>query len=104
MGCNDNINPHMQSNDDSVTLGHAYTEGRGKSAMDTQVGGSHYADFKIQPFVFFHGNKTPFAQADIIKRILRYDKPTGKGLEDLRKIKHEVDMLIELEYGSNNAI
>ena len=77
------INPHQQTNK--------------KSAFDTQVGGSHYKDFKPEPFEFFHTNKIPFHKADIIKRILRYDLPTGKGLEDLEKIKHEIDMIIELE-------
>lgn len=68
-----------------------------QSALDTQVGGSHYKGFKIQPFEFFIANKIPFHKADIIKRILRYDLPTGKGFEDLRKIKHEIDLIIQLE-------
>jgi len=67
------------------------------SALDKQVGGSHYKSFKIQPFEFFHANQLPFHKADIIKRAMRYDLPTGKGREDLEKIKHVVDMLIELE-------
>jgi len=68
-----------------------------KSALDVQIAGSHYKDFKIQPFEFFHANQLPFHKSDIIKRIMRYDLPTGKGLQDLEKIKHEVDMIIELE-------
>ena len=28
---------------------------------------------------------------------MRYDLPTGKGLEDLNKIKHEIDLIISLE-------
>ena len=67
------------------------------SALDIQVGGQHYKHFKIQPFVFFHANQLPFHKADIIKRIMRYDLPTGKGLQDLEKAKHEIDMIIELE-------
>lgn len=67
------------------------------SALDKQVGGSHYKDYKIQPYKFFLFNKIPHHKAAIIRRILRYDFPTGKGLEDLNKIKHEVDLIIELE-------
>lgn len=68
-----------------------------KKALGQMVGGSHYLSFKIQPFEFFHANQLPFHKSDIIKRIMRYDLPTGKGLQDLEKIKHEIDMIIELE-------
>lgn len=66
-------------------------------ALSVQIGGSHYKGFKIQPFEFFIANQVPFHKADIIKRILRYDLPTGKGIEDLNKIKHEIDLIIQLE-------
>jgi len=73
-------------------------EGLGMSAFDIQVGGSHYKDFAIQPTEFIHKNNLSFLQGCIIKRICRYKNKNG--LEDLKKIKHEVDMLIELEgYG-----
>ncbi len=68
-----------------------------KKATDVQVGGDHYKHFKIQPYVFFWSNQLPFHKSDIIKRIMRYDLEGGKGLEDLQKIKHEVEMIIELE-------
>ena len=67
------------------------------SALDKQVGGSHYKEYKIQPYEFFIANKTPHHKAAIIRRILRYDHSTGKGLEDLNKCKHEIDLIIELE-------
>lgn len=66
-------------------------------ASDKQVGGNHYKDFQIQPYEFFVKNNLPFHKADIIKRIVRYDLPGGKGLEDLEKIKHEVDLIIEFQ-------
>ncbi len=65
--------------------------------MKRQVGGEHYLQYKIQPYEFFHANAIPHHKAAIIRRILRYDHPTGKGLEDLEKILHEVEMIIELE-------
>lgn len=67
------------------------------SALSKQCGGNHYKHFKIQPFEFFFKNQLPFHKADIIKRIMRYDMPTGKGRQDLEKIIHEVQMIIELE-------
>ena len=67
------------------------------SALDTQVGGSHYKQYKIQPKEFFIKNQIPSHKATIIERILRYDHPTGKGMEDLEKIKHEVDLIVEIE-------
>ena len=66
------------------------------SPMDTQVGGNHYKGFVIQPYEFFFRNNLPFHKSDIIKRICRFDLKGGKGIEDLNKIKHEVDMIIEL--------
>jgi hypothetical protein len=67
------------------------------SPFSTQVGGSHYKSYAIQPYTFFFKNKIPHHKAAIIRRILRYDHPTGKGLEDLEKIKHEIDLIIDLE-------
>lgn len=66
-------------------------------ASDRQVGGNHYKDFPIQPGEFYTKNKLGGLQSAIVARICRYDKPTGKGLQDLEKIKHEVDLIIEWE-------
>jgi hypothetical protein len=66
------------------------------SAFDKQVGGDHYMEYKIQPYEFFFVNHIPHHKAAIIRRILRYDHPTGKGLEDLNKIQHEVELIKEL--------
>jgi hypothetical protein len=68
-----------------------------ESALDKQVGGSHYKDYVIQPREFEIKNQIPTHKGSIFERILRYDHPTGKGLEDLLKIKHEVDLIIEIE-------
>ena len=42
-------------------------------------------------------NSLGFLEGNIVKRIVRYDQPGGKSLEDLEKIKHEVDLIIELK-------
>ena len=65
------------------------------SALDVQVAGSHYKDKPIQPVEYIHANKLGFLEGCIVKRITRWrDKD---GFRDLEKIKHEVDLLIELE-------
>lgn len=67
------------------------------SALERQVGGDHYKGLAIQPAVYNTLNKIGFLPGNVVKRISRYNKPGGKGLEDLEKIKHEVDLLIEIE-------
>jgi len=70
---------------------------RERTPLDIQIGGNHYKGFIIQPVVYSTKNKFGFLQGCINKRISRYNLPGGKGLEDLKKIKHEVDLLIQLE-------
>ena len=66
-----------------------------KDPLNIQIGGDHYKGFAIQPWEVAMKNNLSFAQGNIIKRIMRYDLPGGKGIEDLQKIKHEVDLLIQ---------
>jgi len=70
---------------------------RKANPLDMQVGGSHYKDFPIQPVEFITKNKLNFLQGCIVKRITRYNLPGGKGLQDLEKIIHEAELLIEIE-------
>jgi hypothetical protein len=65
------------------------------SAFETQVAGSHYKDLKIQPVEYIHANNIPFIEGSIIKYATRW-RDKG-GIKDLEKIKHFVDLLIELE-------
>jgi hypothetical protein len=66
-----------------------------KAALSTQVGGNHYSKLKIQPVEFIHANNIPFIEGCIIKYATRW-RDKG-GIKDLEKIKHFVDLLIELE-------
>ena len=65
------------------------------SALDVQVNGTHYKDMKIQPVEFIHANNLGFLEGCIVKRICRWRNKDG--VADLLKIKHEVDLLLELE-------
>jgi hypothetical protein len=65
------------------------------SALDVQVAGSHYKNKAIQPVEYIHANGLNYCEGAIVKYITRWrDK---NGFEDLEKIKHYVDLLIELE-------
>lgn len=68
------------------------------SALDIQVAGNHYKNKRIQPVEYIEANNLTFLEGCVVKRITRWrDKPVGKRFEDLEKIKHEVDLLIEME-------
>lgn len=64
----------------------------GASPLDTQVGGNHYKKCKIQPIEYILANGLGYAEGNIIKYITRYKDKNG--IEDLLKIKHYADLLI----------
>jgi len=66
-----------------------------KKPLDHQVGGSHYKSLKIQPLEYIHANNMPYCEANVIKYITRWKSKNG--LQDLEKVKHYVDLLIQLE-------
>jgi hypothetical protein len=68
-----------------------------KSALETQVGGNHYKDLKIQPIEFIHANGLDFLTGNIIKYATRHRKKNGA--EDVKKIIHYANLILELEYG-----
>ena len=64
-------------------------------AKDMQVGGNHYKGFKIQPIEYIQANDLSYCEANVVKYVPRW---RGKnGIEDLRKAKHYIDLLIESE-------
>jgi hypothetical protein len=65
------------------------------SAFSRQVGGSHYKNLAIQPLEFIVANELDFPTGNVVKYVVRY-KLKG-GLEDLKKARHYLDLLIELE-------
>ena len=67
--------------------------------LDVQIGGSHYRFMEIQPVEYIMANDLGFLEGCIVKRISRW-RVKG-GLEDLEKIKHEVDLLINAEKKAN---
>jgi hypothetical protein len=65
------------------------------SALDKQEGGNHYNKLRIQPVEYIHANQIPFIEGSIIKYATRW-RDKG-GIEDLKKIIHFAELLIELE-------
>ena len=73
-----------------------------ESALDVQVGGGHYKDFKIQPVEFIHANNIPFIEGNCIKYLCRWREKGGA--QDLEKVIHYIGLLLELEqkYGNHS--
>lgn len=67
------------------------------AALDQQEGGTHYKTMAIQPIEFIHRNGIGFAEGCAIKYLCRWRSKNG--LEDLKKARHFIDLLIEMEQG-----
>jgi hypothetical protein len=65
------------------------------SALQRQEGGSHYKDMAIQPVEYILRNGIGFAEGNVIKYVSRW-RVKG-GVEDLKKARHYLDLLIEEE-------
>lgn len=65
------------------------------SALKTQVGGGHYKDLAIQPVEYNHKNGIGFIEGSVIKYVSRWRNKNG--VEDLKKARHFLDLLIEME-------
>ena len=63
------------------------------TSLETQIGGDHYKELSIQPIEYILANKLDFCEGNVVKYITRYKSKNG--LEDLKKAKHYIDMLIE---------
>ena len=65
------------------------------SALDTQEGGGHYKTLAIQPVEYIHANGIGYFEGCVIKYVTRWKAKNG--MEDLRKARHFIDLLLELE-------
>lgn len=66
------------------------------TALTQQIGGDHYKELAIQPVEYIHANSIPFIEGCIIKYATRW-RDKG-GLQDLQKIIHFTQLLIDLEF------
>ena len=67
------------------------------SALERQVGGSHYNDMAIQPIDYIMQNNLPYAEANVLKYISRHRSKNGA--EDIRKAIHYCQFILEYYYG-----
>lgn len=65
------------------------------SALKDQIAGKHYVELAIQPAAYCHANRLGKLEGDVIYYVTRWR--TKNGLEDLKKARHTLDILIELE-------
>jgi len=65
------------------------------SYLNKQEGGSHYMQ-EIQPIEYTYKNKLGFIEGNVIKYITRHREKNGA--EDIRKVIHYCELLLELEY------
>lgn len=65
------------------------------SAFTKQEGGSHYKDMPIQPAAYCHKNGIGKLEGDVIAYVSRWRNKNG--IEDLKKARHTLDLLIEME-------
>lgn len=68
-----------------------------ESALDVQVGGGHYKSLVIQPVEYCHKNRLTICESNVVKYVTRHKSKNG--LEDLRKARHFLELLAQLEYG-----
>jgi hypothetical protein len=72
------------------------TEIKIANPLHIQEGGDHYKTQKIQPVEYIHANGLGFMEGCVVKYVSRYKRKNG--LEDLKKARHFLDLLIALEY------
>jgi hypothetical protein len=61
--------------------------------QERQIGGSHYKNFRIQPYEFISKNNLSFFQGCIVKYVCRYLKKDK--IKDLEKIIHYCELEIK---------
>lgn len=66
-----------------------------ESALNVQVDGNHYKDLAIQPVEYIHANGLGFCEGSVVKYVTRWRAKNG--IADLKKARHFIDLLIELE-------
>ena len=72
----------------------------GYNALSEQIGGNHYTNLPIQPVEYIFKNNLGYFEGNVIKYVTRWKSKNG--IEDLKKAKHYLELLIELEENKND--
>lgn len=67
-------------------------------ATQKQVGGSHYAEFNIQPVEFIIKNELGFLEGNVIKYVCRHHKKNGA--QDIQKAIHYLELILDFYYAN----
>ncbi len=68
-------------------------------ANNIQVGGEHYKAKAIQPWDYIIANQLGYLEGNVVKYVSRW-RDKG-GINDLKKARHYLDKLIEIEEGGD---
>jgi len=71
------------------------------SAFDKQEGGDHYKKLAIGPTEYSLANGLDAGQSEIIKYVTRFKDKNG--LQDLKKARHTIDLLIDHYYPEESS-
>ena len=72
-----------------------------KKPFAEQVGGDHYKKLVIQPVEYILANNLGFGEGAVIKYVTRWKDKNG--IEDLRKARHFIDLLIQFLEETDHA-
>ena len=70
------------------------------NATSKQIGGDHYKNCAIQPIDYIVKNNLDFLEGNIVKYITRHK--TKNGIEDIKKVIHYAELILEKKYGKDN--
>lgn len=93
----DNGAIYVREKDDFFEKFVEVVDSKNKNPLQTQVGGNHYKDFKIQPIEFIHVNNLDFMTANVVKYVVRAKNKNGA--QDIRKAIHYCQLILKLDYG-----
>jgi hypothetical protein len=71
-------------------------------ALDIQIDGNHYKQFKIQPVEFIYANSIGYMEGNVIKYVCRHHFKNGR--QDLLKARHYIDLLLQLDYPDDPVV
>ena len=69
------------------------------NANARQEGGTHYKQLSIQPWDYIVSNNLGYLEGNVVKYVTRW-QTKGNGIEDLKKAKHYLDKLLEVNNGN----
>lgn len=99
-----NLSLRPATREEKISKPGIYEVKQAQSALDVQIAGNHYKGRAIQPVEYISANNLNFLEGCIVKRITRWrDKPANERFDDLYKIKHEIDLLIDMENKFNKV-